>query len=491
MKLQQIRAFWLLIALLCLLSGCQATPKNEVVVNKNNSTFDANSIVSASKRNSEDLEQTYFIESEFTSSDGSVDFIFEIDQSIPICDMPVVEVRSHRLTSEDAKRVAQTLFPGCVFYEAEPARAENYSKSEIQSKINRWSSFTSEESLIELYQDIPNNKTVDVVKNFIEHYTTLYENAPENNPHTITQWTMRKSPEYQFPAEEIQGMDMSNENDEVSVQFSNNGIPYYFTVSTRDEDDFKVNRISLYIEDGLSPRNIDSRIFRARLCRTEEPTQQQIDDVRNKVEQILSSLNLGDWQIDECYVDHGFYDIQKEYVICVNAVPQFIDVSAIRRPQLYSLRNESGYAAEQYLTDVNFEFSANGDLISFSLYTPLDVKDVLSSNVQVISIQDLINKSMSLFELSDYYAYGYGDYLEYVEEELQCTVTISEINYGLSRIKVPNSDDSYYYVPSLALLGFTEYVGKESGTLFYESNGQEVLILINAVDGSIINETNE
>lgn len=67
------------------------------------------------------------------------------------------------------------------------------------------------------------------------------------------------------------------------------------------------------------------------------------------------------------------------------------------------------------------------------------------------------------------------------------------MEYGLTRVKVPDSDDKYYYVPSLALYGTVEYYGEQSGTV-YSSGGEEDqlinLVCLNAIDGSIIELSN-
>ena len=73
--------------------------------------------------------------------------------------------------------------------------------------------------------------------------------------------------------------------------------------------------------------------------------------------------------------------------------------------------------------------------------------------------------------------------------------SIPEINSEIvivldSILKVPNQDNCYYYVPSILLKGWPECIGKESGTTYYYSEVPETLMVINALDGSIINSTN-
>lgn len=481
-----------LFVLLC--TGCQTTPEQEVVISKKDGAFDASVIESAEETHAADDTQEVSFLSEFSSTDGSVNFHIGIENTLPNPDMSVVRVVPHFFTATDAKRVANLLFPNAVFYEAEPAREENYSQNEIQEKIERWSQFTSVEALKTLYGDIYTDeslsKTADIVKTFIQQYTLMYESAPSENPHALCRWEMRKTSEYLLPSEELIGKDISNDNDEISIQFTVDGIPYYFTVATRNRSDFRVNMISVYIDDGLSPSNIDERIFAAQLCRTEKPTEEQIDAVAKNAEEILSMMELGEWIVDECYINHTTVGDENEYTICVNAVPVINGLPALRQPQLTSLRDENGYAPNQYVTDANFEFAPSGELISFTLYTPLDTQEIVNDNVKVMSMDTLMKRAQDLLELTDYYEYGFGFLVDFMDEKVKCNVNITQIEYGLARVKVPNSDGEYYYVPAITLKGYAEYLGEETNKVLYQDEAAVTLMTLNAIDGTVINTTN-
>ena len=71
-------------------------------------------------------------------------------------------------------------------------------------------------------------------------------------------------------------------------------------------------------------------------------------------------------------------------------------------------------------------------------------------------------------------------------EKIKCTVRIDHMEYGLSRVKVPDTDESYYYVPSVLFSGSKLYYGEESGTVYFESAESEPLVALNAVDGTNI-----
>ena len=93
--------------------------------------------------------------------------------------------------------------------------------------------------------------------------------------------------------------------------------------------------------------------------------------------------------------------------------------------------------------------------------------------------------------LSDYYQYDKSFVIDFASEKIGCTVDVCDCAYQMSRIKVPNTDDHYYYVPSLQLQGNIQVYGKASGDTYYASESPETLLTLNALDGSILNATNQ
>lgn len=473
-----------------LLSACQNNPSINTVVSKNDGSFDVNVVESASESHSTNETQEVSYLDQFQSTDGTVNFTISLDTTIMDSDMSVVRVAPYYLSSEDAKRVANVLFPNSIFYEVEPPQLENLSKEEILTKITRWTPYTNAKAVNSLYSNVYSESAqkdvAEVTQSFIERYTLMYESAPEEETHEMCRWTMRKSSEYYLLPDELAQVNTENDNDEISAQLTESGIPYRYTVSTRNKNDFKVNAIVAYINEGLCPDTLDTRIFRAELCRTEEPGKAQLDEIKKRAEKILEQMDMGEWKIDRCYVRTDLYGDAPEYVICVSAVPVLNGIAALRLPQLASLRNEEGYAPKQYLSDVNFEFAPNGELISFDLYTPLEIVDTVNTNVKVIPMEDLLNRAKELLALYDYYAFSFGYFVDFLEENVQCNVTISVIEYGLLRVPVPDNVDEYYYVPAVTLKGHSEYVGKNSGKVYSEDTELETILSLNAVDGTVI-----
>ncbi len=221
--------------------------------------------------------------------------------------------------------------------------------------------------------------------------------------------------------------DISDENDNIRASVKVDGIPYIYDVATRNRSDFKLNNIYAYPYDGMSPLSIDQQIFQRQLCETDEPDEDTIATIQKKAETMLTQMEMGEWVVDECYVETVDFSDNLGYVIHVNAVPAFQGVPATRIPQLTSLRNTSEEASNYYLSDVHFAFSANGELVDFSLYSPVDVKQVINESVTVLPMTEIMQIAKNLFTRTDYYEYDRLKLLDVTQEKLSCQVSIGHI----------------------------------------------------------------
>lgn len=489
----------LLVCMTILLSGCQDTPNGNIVTSKNDGSFEISKVQTATEPKT--LSEKIELEKNFFSTDNTVEYFLDICTDIPQKALPIMEVAPYFLTGEDAQRVAKALFGDVEIYTSRQRQHNTvFSQEELRTKLHRWSQYANSEAVSKLFGYAPGD-TVNIVQGFIEEYTVKMETAPLESQNKVCTWEYLSESSYSRSPEENGNGDDKKENQAIKTELVCNEIPYAYNVVRRDLDDFKMSRISAYPYDGFSPDNIDERIFHAQLCRTEEPTAEQIKDVQEKAKQILDEIQLGQWMIDQCYPEKKMFGDIPEYSIHVTAVPTLEGVEVIRRPQLRNLRSDAVFASNLYLTDAEFVFSAHGDLVYFELNTPLQFIELTNANVETLPMDSLIEKAIQHLELTDYTNYSLPavdimNFEDYYGEKLLCQVHIGEMRYGLTRIKVPNTDSSYYYVPALALYGTADYLGKNTGTVYFSDNdslspaGSVPLIMLNAVDGTVIELSN-
>lgn len=470
-----------------LLSACQASPSKNVITSKNDGAFDTNAIVSAEETHAQDATQAIQHYEKFSSTDKTVEISINLDTSVSGADMPVVEVEPHYLTESEVKNAAYSLFGSADFYEWKYYTDEVLCKSEIQEKLNRWSQFTSQDAVDRLY-GWHSEDTVRIVKSFIDEYTKKLESAPDNSMQIPCQWTFKKAPYYLLSASEAATMNSSNESDMLRATVSVNGIPFVFRAETRNLDDYKVNYISANIESD-SPDDIDRVYFTAQLCRTEKPSDEQVAAVKSKAEAVLKQLQLGQWQIDDCYVETTTLDTAVEYSVYVTAIPVLEGVATISQQSIANLNDPNVYASNYQMPHVQFRYSAQGELVSFLLESPIDSTKVINSNVKAMTMDELMEKAKVFFELSTFSKYDKDNRLSGAETDVQCVLSVNDVKYSLARIRVPNTDASYYYVPALTIFGNAEFKNIATGETYF-SNEDLLLLTLNAVDGTVINTTN-
>lgn len=474
-----------LISVILILSGCQSSPATTSALSKNDGSFSTNAAQSTISMPSEKKVVNYHYEDSFKSGDEGVDFTFHIHEKIEAGDMPIVEVTPHYLTERDAKHVSEVLFGDAEFYESQPKFATIYSKAEIQEKLSRWSQYTSDAAIESLYGS-PQMNAARVIKDYIENYTKKMEVAPEAVDAVQCFWKFQESWKYSYTDEQVIAENISiSRDDKISASTYLGGIPYTYEVSTRNKSDYKYNTIFTAPNFGLSPWNLDTMILQADLCRGQKPTDEQVAQIKEKAEDLLNRMDLGEWKVDVCRVIQLVNGDVVDYKINVQAVPVFSGITSIRRPQLDDLKNKNLYASNYYLTDAEFYFSPGGNLLYFRLISPVDQVRIVSSSPSVMSMDELMEIAKNHFYLNDAYNYGIGGIMDSSNEIIRCGVDINHLEYGLTRVKIPNIEDGYYYIPSVILQGNVEYIGDETGGVYIDNQNIPLLVL-NAVDGSII-----
>ncbi len=301
---------------------------------------------------------------EFQNTAGDITFHLNTEACLDSQPLPTVEVEPRFLTEEDAQRVAKLFFGDTVGYESDYIFAEpNLSKQEIQDAIDRWTPYLDQDNIVALsgYED---EQTAQIVEAFLNEYRAMYETAPETVARTPCLWQFFEKGHYYG---DFYGSSM------IKAEFTVQDVPYTYTVETQNNSAYRGNRIDIWIREG-GPLSMDSSIYTARLCRTDRPTQAQLEAVQVKAQALLDQMELGAWQIRSC-------TLQEYAQMLGEADPRFIPTYSVKIQACPVIQGIPVIAQEQALeaTDdsyipcpsASFEFSANGDLIHFELYDPI------------------------------------------------------------------------------------------------------------------------
>lgn len=471
-----------------LFCACQSNPGKDTVASKSDGVFQKKIQYSVQNEEMQNLSLTH--SGDFQSTDESVVFTWNIDQTISYGAMPVLEVSPRFFTGEDAKHVAEALFgEKTIFYDLGPASKRQLSKSEILKRIQILSQYATNDSLYELMGEEAN---LAELKYWLEHYTIEYENAPDENPHKKCDWKLKDSQFYEEDASSS-----AFRSDWLMATGTVNEHNYLLRTYVHNQNDYLENAIYVTLGDGNDATYVAKTADIAKMCQTNEPTDAQIISVKARAEEMLSKMGLGDFVIAEVIVEKQYFGDRPAYQIRVDAVPVFEG-----RKTLYGDFGRSYVAKEAYNSNypvgqTQFYFSANGELISFGIHSLVEVKAVKNSNVAVLPMEELIDKAQTHMALYDAQALdkftGNALMLEaltgYDSDKLDCKVEITKLEFGLARFPIPDSCN-FYYAPAVVFSGTIDYYDSDTGEIITGTGNPygtriQSLAVVNAVDGTI------
>lgn len=405
----------------------------------------------------------------FTSADGTIEYTWNLDTQPDPGPFPQVAVQSHRLTEEEARRVAHALFGDAELYQEEETFEEEYTKEELQKKLDIWTAYTDLEKLAWLYPYRDRDyleREAELARSFVEEYTLKLADSPEEKNDLPCEWRFQ--------------------DDEISAQVEVDGIPYSFSAYNGGGN---AGTIWAYLYTGAGPSRLEDDHYEALLCRTEEPSQEQIDAVKAKAAQVLEALDIGTWYVDECYVRASDMGTESapvmQYQIIVGAIPQIQGWNPLRWGSV-SWNTEGAV----------FAFAPNGELLSFKMNKVYDTVSLVSDQVQTLPVEVLIDMAQAMLCENSTTDLGVpADLTESLEEEhgeqIVCKVDIQELRCGLIRCFVPGEDGEYQYIPAAIMWGTPRWCGKDSGEVYltyqdYVGLDSRRLLCLSAIDGSVL-----
>lgn len=475
----------ILALILCIsaMTGCAANPDRGSVTSKNDGVFEQNMTVAATAPLDEQLHYT----DTFTSHDGTVEYIIDLEQKLTSDPLPIVEVVPHFFTGEEVKRICDILLGETEWREQVHEDNPQYSKDEVQKKLKWMTEIANVDAMQSLHREdmaFPGYDfadELDTLKRQMQYYTVQLETAPEEHPRPLCDWTFKDEGLYVSP---------SYGNKVIHATTYIGDTVYNVYSIHRDNSDYKLSSISIGI--GGNRDYLEKDYICSQLLRTEKPTQEQIDGLMEKAQSLLDQMGVGQWKVSHTEVMEDRYGGGTEYRVYVYAVPVLNGTAAIYKQPIEDLMSEDANASNYHTANVLFSFSANGELVNFDMQSPVDVTTVVNEGAAILSMEELMTKAKDhlsltgLEETRDYWLLSM-----YYETPVTCKVEVDRIEFGLVRVKVADKDFTYYYTPAIAVYGKTQYYDQGTDNLVNnvfvsDPNESFCLFWINAIDGSII-----
>lgn len=424
---------------------------------------------------------------EFYSADGSVFYAMsEFASEYEEAEFPVVRVRPHSITGEDAKALAGIIFPGQTFTEY----SQELNRSEIEEKIRFWKEHLTEE---ELYKDFgPKAEDIELARSkrtaILNDYIQRLDTAPETIEKQECLWTYFPYSHYLDTA----GMDFSGEKQNYCIEATTevDGIPYFLWFYNSDPNQLGgLQNAFVYVDDHMG--QTERYDLLCKLCGNEDPTPEQTSQARETAEDLLakvSELTGVEWKIHTLEAEgRPLSDGRRIRYFEILALPFYADIEAMYLPSyarssIMEKEGEAYYDFEQ----INIQLTHDGKLLRFEFSSPLDIIEIGESNTQILSAEETNQyiKSFFLNRKAEDYLPG-----ERTWENIAVRTNINRYEIGWSRKQIGVSE--YEFIPAVTVYGsYSVSDGKQeiwnSQNMLTSGDLQRALLVLSLIDGSII-----
>lgn len=488
-----LKALSLLVLLTSLLSACQPPPEQSVI-SKNDGTFEEavrttageNTATHSEGRNSVWTE-ILSLEDTVENANGTVAVHIQLDeQNVYSGPFPVVQVRPHNITVEEAQTIAKALFGDTELYEGSidpPMTAEI-----AEEKLLLWRQLANEEEISALYGKQRLNDEKKSIHALLDAMEINSLDSSEKEP-VLCDWKFH--PESYYSSLKMSPSSQATENQTIIASAKMDNIDYKYWLTCRDEADFRVQNISAFVSSIYSsPHDIETLHMVHTLCTAKKPTEEELVIARTAAENMLNAMGLSDsWMINNVNAENYKYWKNSEepaYVISISAVPTYNGVPCLHVPQLESLKTEDAYAPNYYYSEWTLSLSPNGNLIDMNLKSPLDVVAEVNSNVKIIEWERVIELLENYLKNTE--PAFFDDSIGMIDGA-KIDIEINRIHVGLARIRIKDNQSDFYLVPAIQFSGDYEIMLNGERIYSYSDfyGGEKDFAVVNLIDGSIIN----
>lgn len=406
----------------------------------------------------------------FQSADGTVEFSFHIDQELPTKDLRILEAALRPVTGEDAKKLAEVVFPECTFYDQEPQTSQVYSREEVERNIELYTKYSDLSALTELYGGEARDYSIHIAE-YREIWKKRLEKAKEENPHEICQWEFKPDMYYY----DIDQRDANNYWNVIYSETRKGDVVYGLNVFRSSEPGRQVQKLDI----GVSGELLSHQLGWYTLCHGDEPNETQIEKAKERAQDILDRLDVGRWKVTEA--EAGYSRLANGSYIIVKAEMLLDDFQV---PFITGI--EDGW----WLSNAYMGLTVDGEMVDFGLVLPMELKSTVTDRPNLLSLDTLLAKTKE--KLTDTTAsdqFGHNLFPLHIEEQkagesLVCQVDVTKLEYTMARMKAPDDAETFYFYPVLTFHGTADYYGKDSG-ICHVTTEESPLFSISALNGEM------
>ncbi len=508
-----------------LLTGCQKSPDSSVVSNKDfDAMIEQAENTEAATTEVSELAENYDIY-KTTIEDETMHVSVNVDASVDIPKtekLSIYRVEQEKISQELLDRVRTTIAGDIKFYDG--AVLDIATKKEIELEINSYKQDIESIKQDSAYSDEDKQTYIAEYQSSIDELQEKYESAPEevqildypsdNELHSVSslyasdstssyyEWQNSLNPngEIYYGISDAQDGNyrflyaQNNENYGNYLHYRANKIGYPEAtpvIGTSGFDGHSLDYSDAVWEYGTEPE-IDFIIDNE--LEPEEDTQETADlseeDARKQAEDFLQAIGLTDYS----YYIGGLYSDLPSYMNIESDDYKYRKYRKYRKEYVFGFRrnidgvfacNEGegkltdGYQGDEYVKKmwdgegVTVIVNDNG-IVGFDLCTPITVTETVVDQASLKSfdeIKDIFEQMIVMVNASS-------------DEASKVKIDIDKVVLRYTRISEPDSFDTGLLVPAWEFVGSIE--GPVGDRYYSETNA--VVMSINAIDGSVINQ---
>ena len=430
----------------------------------------------------------------FASTDGSVTYTWNLGKIATFEKLPVVEVVPHKLTDQDAQRMAKVFYGDAPVYDIGIGQQRQLTRKEIQRRIDFLTPYLDTTKLAGLWTLDDTIAQPDRIQPDLETMQGQLKIAPEEIQEPLWNGTVAET---------------TGDGYEVLNLFGYvDGDPYRFTAQSIEAGLYRENGMMILLNDG-GEENTASFIGDAQVFAGGPPAAGKPEELSRWAQEMLDQMAPGQWKVVGTRIRKEVQDSYSNgtnlhlgqsvrYYINVDATPMTHGVPGIFWPTSQNLEAYQYSLDEDWEDDsasypdsyAYFAFNADGKLNTIGFVNPEEEVRLVQENVEILPMEQLIRiVQEQLTRYNDEIITSGTCNLPYDVDldAVELQVEIHQGDFGMARIPAEDQPGHFYRVPAISFRGQGYAKDKETGEMVeLKTVNGGTLVTINAMDGTVI-----